>query len=98
MTYKLYVDDLRSPPDDTWVVCRTSEEAKQTIRDDGMPSFMSLDHDLGGEDTIMLFLHWLADEFYDLGAPPDYQVHSANPIGQQNIVSFLESWKRSLSI
>ena len=57
---------------------------------------MDLDHDLGGEDTAMVFLHWLANEYYD--AEIEYRVHSQNPNGAQNIVSFMESWKKSKTL
>ena len=97
MTYRLFIDDTRDPPDDTWVVCRTCSEAQAAIVDLGRPAFMSLDHDLGGTETVMEFLRWYAHNHYETGVP-DYQVHSANPVGQLNIVAFLESWQRSLSM
>ncbi|NBT59251.1 hypothetical protein EBT16_10755 [bacterium] len=57
---------------------------------------MSLDHDLGGDDTTMVFLKRLVDEIWDgQSKPPKYQVHSANPIGTQNIISYMESWIKS---
>lgn len=63
-----------------------------------MPSFISFDHDLGGDDTTMVFLRRLTDEEWDgVSPPPDYTIHSANPVGAQNIRSFMESWRRSVS-
>lgn len=99
-TYSLYLDDLRDPPPDReWVVCRTTHQALDVVARWGMPSLMSLDHDLGGEDTSMAFLRRLANEVWDgVSPPPDYRVHSANPVGAQNIVSFMESWKKSCDI
>jgi len=56
---------------------------------------MSLDHDLGGDDTTMVFLKRLVNEVWDGKTnPPDYAIHSANPIGSKNIQSFMESWKK----
>ena len=100
MIWALFIDDLREPPrDQEWVVCRSTEEAIDQVRLRGMPSVMSLDHDLGDDDTTMVFLRCLVNELWDGGTPPpDYRVHSANPVGAQNIISFMESWRRSVSL
>jgi len=96
MTYKLFLDDKRDPKDKDqyWVVCRTSDEAIKYVVDNGMPLFMSLDHDLGGDDTAMAFLKWLDLNKYDEGPPP-YQIHSENVEGRKNILAFMESWRKS---
>ena len=98
MTYNLYLDDLRNPPADRdWLVCRSSQEALNRIMDIGMPSFVSFDHDLGEDDTTMVFLRRLVNEVWDgKTAIPDYQIHSANPVGSLNIHSFMDSWRRSM--
>lgn len=98
MTWNLYIDDLRNPPADRdWLVCRSSQEALDRIVDLGMPHFISFDHDLGEDDTTMVFLRRLVNEVWDgVTLPPDYVIHSANPVGSQNIRSFMDSWKRSL--
>lgn len=100
MTYNLYLDDLRNPPADRdWLVCRSSQEALDRIVDIGMPSFISFDHDLGEDDTTMIFLRRLVNEVWDgQTVIPDYQIHSANPVGVENVRSFMESWKRSLML
>lgn len=78
------------------MVARSTNEACWLVKVNGMPSKMSLDHDLGGDDTTMVFLSWLAYEHWNgTEALPEYVVHSANPIGTQNISSFMESWRRS---
>ncbi len=97
MTYKLFIDDERNPPDNTWIVTRSSSNALEYIRNNGMPNFISFDHDLGGDDTTMIFLKNLVDNVWNgTDSPPDYKVHSANPVGSLNIISFMESWKKSL--
>jgi hypothetical protein len=48
---KLWVDDLRDPPDDTWVWSKTSADAMSTLTLSAKFRVMSLDHDLGGDDT-----------------------------------------------
>lgn len=94
----LYLDDLRSPPTDgrDYVVARTPEEALGLIRTRGLPSFMSLDHDLGPDLDTMQFLRLLYRENPTPPFIPSYEVHSANPVGRANIISLLESWRRSL--
>lgn len=82
--------------DDNWITAKSVPEAIRLVQDRGLPVFMSLDHDLGGDETSMQFLHWLANKYYNEG-PPEYQIHSANPVGRMNIGSFLRSWKKSLA-
>jgi hypothetical protein len=90
MNWKLFLDDLRDPPFSGFVIARSTSEAKQLVVEKGPPSSMSLDHDLGGDDTAMVFLKWLSENYFD--SPPGFQVHSANPVGADNIVSFMNSW------
>lgn len=93
---RLFIDDIRNPSED-YIVLRSSEDAIQFIKQNGWPEFISFDHDLGGDDTTMVFLKRLVNEVWDgKTMPPDYIVHSANPIGSKNIVSFMESWKKSI--
>jgi hypothetical protein len=92
---RLFIDDERIPPSDDYVVVRSSQEAIEHIKTYGWPTFISFDHDLGGDDTTMVFLKRLMNEIWDGKTnPPDYQIHSANPIGKLNIQSFMESWKK----
>lgn len=58
---------------------------------------ISFDHDLGDDDTAMIFVKWLID--YDLDnngkiIPENfsYNVHSANPVGKENIEGLLQSY------
>lgn len=96
--YKMFIDDVREPPSNDYVVVRSSSEALDYIKNNGMPSFISFDHDLGGDDTTMVFLRKLVDYWNGYDTIPDYVVHSANPVGSKNIVSFMDSWKRSTKI
>ena len=102
MSYKLFLDDLREvsyvSSETDWKIARTSLEALKIVFEYGMPKFISFDHDLGNEDTAMVFLKQLYAYFPDLKELPEYQIHSANPIGKENIISFMESWKRSLTL
>jgi len=94
---RFFLDDLRDPPDNGWIIARTSDEAKQYVLSNGMPSFASFDHDLGGDDTAMIFIKWLVN--YDMDSdysiiPCDFEyiVHSANPVGKKNIEGYLENY------
>lgn len=100
--YVLYLDDERNPMvgNQPVMIARTVEEAQDIINEHGLPHFMSLDHDLGLDKdgntrTVIEFVIWLAEHFYENG-PPEYVIHSANPVGAKNIESILESWKKSL--
>lgn len=94
MTYKLFIDDERNSPDNTWVVVRSSDQAMDYIKNNGWPEFISFDHDLGGDDTTIVFLKKLIN-IWDNNKIPEYKVHSANPVGTKNIISFMKSWKKS---
>lgn len=99
-------------PDMNILIARSSRQAQEIVRLYDMPKFMSLDHDLGiqdgFDDTTMVFLKWLIIDYpkrasmaWRSRAPviiPEYVVHSANPIGTQNIISYIESYRRSLTI
>lgn len=102
--WKLFVDDMRNPFDnEDWVIARSSSEAIYEIRQRGsMPTHLALDHDLGGDDTVMIFLRdlyhfWEEEHSAKKELIPEYTVHSANPIGTENIRSFMKSWKKSVS-
>lgn len=101
MTYKLFLDDLRNPAnaDWDWVIVRSSEEAMQVLHNHGMPRFISFDHDLGGEDTAIIFILKMIDMCLDDPStkfPRDYFVHSANPVGAENIRGLMDCFIKFL--
>lgn len=106
-TYNLFLDDLRELGyvsnflfpfnEKEWIVCRNSSEALGCIINNGIPKFISFDHDLGGEDTAMVFLKNWVSVFPDTPFP-QYHIHSSNPIGRENIKSFVDSFNRSLEM
>ena len=74
---KLWVDDLRPPPDDTWRWVTTSSEAIQWLQDACIGT-ISLDHDLGGDDTTRpIVLHMCMEEIW----PKIIYIHSCNVVG-----------------
>jgi len=83
---KLFVDDLRDPPDDTWTVARTAEAAIALLSSREVEE-LSLDHDLGeGEDTGYCVAAWLEEKVWEGWSPPRVlEVHSLNPVGARRI-------------
>lgn len=79
---KLYVDDMRQPPDG-WIICRSVRLAKGLLTM-GYVNELSLDHDMGdGKPTGYDLLCWIEDETANKEDfwPPALHVHSANPVG-----------------
>lgn len=103
MSWNLFLDDERDPPNDgrEWVICRNVAVALAEIINRGMPSYISFDHDLGeNEQTGYDFVKILVDDAVDfpdrkdLQFPADFTfyVHSQNPIGKANIEGLLNNY------
>ena len=87
---KLWIDDKRLPPDDSWTWAKTSEEATRLFHENKVVE-ISFDHDLGGDDNPVR----LADEieekaFWDELPRLKWNVHSGNPPGRDRIKRALE--------
>lgn len=128
MSYKLFLDDERKPsqvkwlemPLGPWVIVRDYATFVGYITKNGIPTFVSFDHDLADEHyrqsmydkdkhytsyytdgtfkekTGFSCAKWLCEYCLDNNLPfPDYQVHSMNPVGKENITQYIESFKRS---
>lgn len=99
MNTKLFLDDERFPPNDggDWLIVRSSEEACFWCKH-SVPSYISFDHDLGGNDTAMVFVKWMIEQDIDRPGfiPYDftYYVHSQNPIGRDAIIGLIENYLR----
>ncbi len=96
--YRMFLDDLREPPDDggEWVVVRSFDEAVNFVRERGYPTFVSFDHDLG-EDSLSGkdFANWLVELDMDEGTMPlnfGFYIHSANPTGADNIRGLIQRY------
>ncbi|GAA0291044.1 hypothetical protein GCM10010302_32000 [Streptomyces polychromogenes] len=91
----LGIDDLRPLPRATRIA-RTSREGIQLL-EEHRNSFIDelwLDHDLGGDDTIMPVVTLMEEAAFN-GQPFQIGavfVHSANPIGAETIVRSLARW------
>ncbi|MEI7675448.1 MAG: cyclic-phosphate processing receiver domain-containing protein [Bacteroidales bacterium] len=114
----LFLDDIRHPKDaysysnqevylnDQWIVVRTYEAFCDWITQNGLPDFISFDHDLADENyqhgttetekTGYDCAVWLVDYCLDhqLICPPFY-CHSMNPVGKAKIEGLLRQFSES---
>jgi len=95
---KIYLDDLRAIPEG-FIGLRSFEEFVSHITTNGLPDFISFDHDLGLEESGFDCAKWLVTYCLDNEmALPDFTVHSQNPVGKKNIESLLNNFKNSFRI
>jgi hypothetical protein len=105
MTYALFIDDERAPPNDgrSWRIGRTLAQVEQMLTQYGAPVYISFDHDLGeeeptGYDIVKAMVEGdmgeRPDSGFEVGLHPelDFYVHSQNPIGKANIESLLANY------
>lgn len=92
---KIWVDDIRTPPDGYWWV-KTSEDfidgmevlIREGWRGDQI-EVVSLDHDLGGDDTTRPIVLWFCEnDFW----PVEVVVHSANYVGVEWLEGMIERY------
>lgn len=91
----LGIDDLRPLPRADRIA-RTSREGIQLLREhrDRFIDELWLDHDLGGDDTIMPVVTLLEEAAFN-GRPfhiGTIYVHSANPVGAEAVTRSLTRW------
>ncbi len=48
---KLYLDDLRTLPDDSYILVRSFEEEVTYVKNNSIPNFISFNHDLGVDEN-----------------------------------------------
>lgn len=87
---KLFIDDVRPTPEGFDFRAYSSTDAIFYI-DSFDIDFISFDHDLGGDDTgykVACYIEKIATEGK---CPPDYKIHSANPVGAERIKLAMES-------
>lgn len=105
---KLYLDDIRIPKTDGWDIVRSHKEFVEWITINGIPDEISFDHDLADihynpstqvqgfkyhEETGYDSAKWLCQYCWDNGIPlPKWNVHSANPVGRDNINNLLRNF------
>ncbi len=100
MSYRLFLDDERDPPDDgqDWKIVRSVNEAMNFVFMHGFPAYVSFDNELGeigceGRD----FAKWLIEEDIENGTMPDnfaWYAHTQNPIARDAIDGILSAYMR----
>lgn len=108
-TRGIFIDDERNPSDVTWikydryiewVVVRNYNEFKDEIRKNGIPRYISFDHDLsdyddnGREYTGVCCMKFLIDHVINTNSklPKKVYFHTQNPIGEQNMKLYYENF------
>lgn len=101
---KIWVDDIRTPPgtlaDGGWIWAKTSHDAIWLLGENKYMvergyaerpfDLMSLDHDLGGDDTTRPVVLWMCEnDFW----PVEVVVHSANPVGVEWLEGMIKRYK-----
>lgn len=97
---KIFLDDIRNPPDDTWTLARSYDEFIVMVLSDNKITDISFDHDLGmingieapsGMDAAKFFVNEALDDDNLVKNLQLVHVHSANPAGVQNIIGLFKS-------
>lgn len=101
---KLWIDDVRPAPDDSWDIARTYNEAIEKLKKFHYNT-ISFDHDLGdfredgremtGYDILMWVVERLQNDLAGERLPTQYNVHSANPVAQQRMNGVIERYLSS---
>mgnify|MGYP005830656367 CR=1 FL=1 len=97
---KVFLDDERNPPDNSWVCVRTPQQAIALLACSGMVKELSLDHDLGDDEGIGTgydVVLWLEEKVYSDAffiAPEVMKVHSANVSARVKMEQGLEQIRK----
>lgn len=93
--FKVFLDDIRMPPDNSWVIVRDVKQAQHLLRSEAV-EVLSLDHDLGDDvPTGYDLVKWIEEEvFHGRLIPPVMKIHSANPVGRKNMEAGIQSINR----
>ena len=102
---KLFVDDIRSAPDETWHIVRSVSAAISAIE---MFDFevIALDHDISHqvilgamsrpypcEETFTAVAQYIALKYKDADKKPKILIHTANPSGALRIAGHLQGFE-----
>ena len=94
---KVFLDDERVAPDDSWTVVKTAKEAIDLLSNNKVNS-LSLDHDLGNESfgTGYDVLVWIEEQVYysDYNPPKSITIHTLNPSARERMRVCLLSIRR----
>lgn len=101
---KLWIDDVRAAPDDSWDVARSYDEAIDKLSKHHYNT-VSFDHDLGdfredgremtGYDVLMWLVDRLHQESNVTKLPTLYRIHTANPVAHQRMQGVIDRYLSS---
>ena len=91
---KIYLDDTRQVPDESWTLTKTVKETiKHLIQ--GEVEEISLDHDLGDEENETGYdvLLWIEEKVYLAGyiPPQTIRIHTMNNVARKKMEQALNS-------
>lgn len=93
----LYLDDLRPTPEGFDRVY-SYEEFVAFILQNGLPDFISFDHDLGEGKSGFDCAKWLVGYCLDNDLKlPEFLVHSQNPVGKENIDGLFSNFSKFIN-
>lgn len=92
-----------------WIIVRNYDEFVDWILKNGLPDVISFDHDLADEHYAFagnynIFREktgydaakWLVEFcMYEKLQLPEYYVHSMNVVGKENIINYLENYRKN---
>lgn len=94
---RLWLDDIRMPPDASWHWVKTSAEALAALTSD--VTELSLDHDLGGDDTAIRVANAIERKAREgLLNRIVWHVHSANPVGAARLRAAMQGAERQWAL
>lgn len=90
---KLWLDDLRSPPDQSWHWCTSTWGAKAVLAHyGGEVTEMSLDNDLGeGQEEGRRLVLWMCEQ--NCWPTGDITIHSANPVAGEYMTGMIDRYR-----
>jgi len=111
--YGACLDDVRCPKTEGWDIVRTYDDFVNWVTKNGSPNEVSFDHDLAEinydpttqtesfvyyEKTGYDAAKWLCEYCWTNGLPlPSWNVHSANPVGRDNIIQLMKNFEEKLN-
>jgi len=96
---KIYLDDIRNPKSDGWIILRSYKDFVSWIELNGIPDLISFDHDMGDDETGYDAAKWLCNYCMQNHIPfPEWNIHSANPVGAENIKQLLTRFEVKFKI
>ena len=94
--YKIWVDDIRYPPNTDWIWVKSANQAKtliEILENTDSEMLISLNHDAGdyGPPDYIKVLDWLEET----GRNYPIHIHSMNVVGVANMRAIIErnNWK-----